>query len=103
MTKQQDDKMEKNNKWIIRNRCTKCIHIFPILHADQYTMACRCGLSFSIRHLCNPDWERTGRKQAEKPDQRLREVLHQHGEQRQAAKHNSQHGAHRAGKLRLLE
>ena len=54
-------------------------------------------------YLGNSDGEGTGGEQAEDPHQRLWEVLHQHGEKRQAAKHHRQHGAHRAGKLGLLE
>lgn len=55
------------------------------------------------RYLSNPDGEGARREQTQKPDQRLWEVLHQHREERQAAKHHGQHGAHRAGKLGLLK
>lgn len=54
-------------------------------------------------NLCNSNRERTGREQAEKPNQRLWEVSHQHGEQRHAAEHHRQHGAHGAGKLGLFK
>lgn len=55
------------------------------------------------RYLSDPDGEGAGGEQTQQPDQRLWEVVHQHGEQRQAAKHHRQHGADRAGKLGLLE
>lgn len=55
------------------------------------------------RYLSDPNGEGARGEQTQKPDQRLREVLHQHGEERQAAEHHGQHGAHRAGKLGLLK
>lgn len=54
-------------------------------------------------YLCNADGEGAGRQQAQKPHQRLREILHEDGEERQAAKHHRQHGSHRAGELGLLK
>lgn len=69
-----------------------------ILEDDQWSI-----LWVSVCYLCNPDGEGAGGEQAEEPDQRLREVLHQHGEQGQAAEHHRQHGAHSAGKLGLLK
>lgn len=54
-------------------------------------------------YLCDADGQGTRGEQTEKPDQRLWKVLDEDCEERQAAKHHSQQGAHRAGKLGFLK
>lgn len=69
----------------------KFLHLIP-------TFGPRCFV-----YLCNADGKRAWGEQTEEPDQRLWKVLDEDCEERQAAEHHRQQGAHRAGKLGLLK